>query len=274
MLKTKAKKMVMTMATGFLLFSSNVAYAADDSSGNNELPSAVSEKEGEMVLKYTAEEMDYDSATAEQKQTLAEQGWVLEEGVPVLYRSVPKTIEKFDAEENSHNDIHISMNGMEHNEHDSQGKHEETLIVNGEEVKIQNGTFEVKSEQDKVTIQNGEESQTVQKNEEGNYQYVTEMNLSGMIEEMDHRQEEMFGTFGYGDTYSPGDWVHCNRFNGPASNNKHLRKTNPQAYINFVGSDCDRGAIRYCRSHNSCNQKYRAAYCSYKLGHSTKYHKH
>lgn len=76
----------------------------------------------------------------------------------------------------------------------------------------------------------------------------------------------------YGDTYLPGDWVHCNRFNGPNSDCVHYnwRSGDPvqaaKAFKNFAGSDCDAALTTGsgCTSIGSCqcNTVEVAAYCS------------
>jgi hypothetical protein len=83
---------------------------------------------------------------------------------------------------------------------------------------------------------------------------------------------------GYYDKYKKGDFVHCNRFNGPSSDDVHYPKTNWKALRNFAHSDCDDAfAIRCLKDYNSetwCNGSGGAAACSGKLGHSKKYHRH
>lgn len=94
---------------------------------------------------------------------------------------------------------------------------------------------------------------------------------------------------GYGDRYRPGDWVHCNRFNGPLTDDIHYdKKTNLNlALRNFYGSDCEASVKNFgpCVSfmHKFCNQPASgrtAAACSsltrYESGTrcGTRYHKH
>lgn len=78
--------------------------------------------------------------------------------------------------------------------------------------------------------------------------------------------------------YKNGDLVHCNRFNGPASDNKHYAKTHARAYINFAGSDCATGVARgHCTYINDvCNSsnRYHRGWCSWQIGHKLTYHKH
>lgn len=102
------------------------------------------------------------------------------------------------------------------------------------------------------------------------------VNIGELFDNMDKMQFKMSSNKGYGDKYYPGDWVHCNRFNGPNSDDVHYRKTNPKAWINFVGSDCDLALARstVCWGHSYCNQSGPAAGCSLKIGHSTRYHRH
>lgn len=82
----------------------------------------------------------------------------------------------------------------------------------------------------------------------------------------------------YYDKYKKGDWVHCNRFNGPSTDGVHYPHSNWRALRNFAHSDCDDAfAIRCLKDYTSetwCNGSGGAAACSGKLGHSKKYHKH
>jgi len=89
---------------------------------------------------------------------------------------------------------------------------------------------------------------------------------------------------GYYDEYSKGDWVHCNRFNGPASDNVHYPKSHWRAALNFVGRYCQLAitinkkygslcALDYT-SNTWCNGYGGAAACSGVIGHSKTYHKH
>lgn len=78
---------------------------------------------------------------------------------------------------------------------------------------------------------------------------------------------------GYGDKYYPGDWVHCNRFNGSSTDDVHYDWRNgsadekAKAVKNFYGSDCHIALTQAgskCTSIGSCNcnTSKRAAYCS------------
>lgn len=78
---------------------------------------------------------------------------------------------------------------------------------------------------------------------------------------------------GYGDKYEVGDWVHCNRFNGPLTDCVHYDKKTHLALAlrNFYGSDCEAVVLGYgpCTQllHKYCNQIGPAGGCS----HYTKY---
>lgn len=78
--------------------------------------------------------------------------------------------------------------------------------------------------------------------------------------------------------YKAGNLVHCNRFNGPSTDNKHYDKGKAKAYINFAGSDCAQAVARgFCTYINDkCNSSiiYHRGWCSWKLGHKLTYHKH
>lgn len=284
----------LTLVSIFLILAPMSVSASTNQESSEKGNEVSSSEKGKIIIKYTAPDMDYSKATPEQKKILKEIGWKKENGVFVQYRDVADEIETAIAkgylptyEESKQIEESIMTMDGEHEGHN----HEmmtDTIKVNGKETEIKDGTFEVEGNPKTINVQYGEDTeQTVTKNKDGKYQIILEKDLGEIMEEMDSHDHEggmenmnlfgdepIIGTMGYGDTYSPGDWVHCNRFNGPYSNDKHLRKTNPQAYINFYLSDCDYGALRYCLSHNNCNQKERAAYCSYKQGHSTLYHRH
>lgn len=155
------------------------------------------------------------------------------------------------------------------------------LWVNGNEATINtDGSFEVPQDVDTITIKytaDGEE-QIISKNEEGDFEVVNAVNLESLMDRMDTIASEttVSARKGYGDKYYPGDWVHCNRFNGPFSDGVHYAKTNPKAYTNFISSDCDIALANstVCWGWDYCNQSGPAAGCSIEIGHSTKYHKH
>lgn len=103
------------------------------------------------------------------------------------------------------------------------------------------------------------------------YEHFTNNRLKEVL-----RHRTKYYSCPYGDKYYPGDWVHCNRFNGPFSDGVHYAKTNPKAYTNFISSDCDIALANstVCWGWDYCNQSGPAAGCSIEIGHSTKYHKH
>lgn len=77
--------------------------------------------------------------------------------------------------------------------------------------------------------------------------------------------------------YKVGDKVHCNRFNGPKTDNKHYSKDKARAYINFVGSDCSiavaKGLCRPISDHCNKSTTYHRGWCSVQLGRSINYHR-
>ncbi|RAS76665.1 hypothetical protein [Priestia endophytica] len=166
----------------------------------------------------------------------------------------------------------------------------ETIIVNDQEVQTDdNGKFEVDENlsQIKVKLPQGNET-TVSKDANGEFKFTEAVDWNSFNEQMDfvesqesqdnQQDSDTFTTMAYGKKYVKGDWVHCNRFNGPSSDGYHYPKTNWRAYRNFVGSDCDWAlAIRCVKDYTSntwCNGSGGAAACSGKIGHSKKYHKH
>lgn len=155
-----------------------------------------------------------------------------------------------------------------------------TLWVNGDITTINSdGSFAVPQNVDSITIkysQDGEEY-NVNKNADGDFEVVNVVNLESLMDRMDTvAKENALARKDYGSTYYVGDWVHCNRFNGPLTDNVHYAKTNPKAYINFAGSDCDIALANstVCWGWDYCNQSGPAAGCSIVIGHSDKYHNH
>ncbi|ABR46859.1 conserved hypothetical protein [Alkaliphilus metalliredigens QYMF] len=78
---------------------------------------------------------------------------------------------------------------------------------------------------------------------------------------------------GYGDIYYPGDWVHCNRFNGQLTDDIHYDWRNgtalerAAALRNFYSSDCHIAIVQAgsrCTGIGSCNCNTNEgpAYCS------------
>lgn len=109
---------------------------------------------------------------------------------------------------------------------------------------------------------------------------MQEVDWEALIEHMDKSLANTIQTLGYGDKYRVGDWVHCNRSNGPMSDDVHYDKwSDPiKAIRNFTGSDCDLALLswRKCDASNWCNVKGNgpAADCSARIGHKKTYHRH
>jgi hypothetical protein len=184
----------------------------------------------------------------------------------------------------------------------------QTLIVDGKEVQTDgNGEFEVDENSDEITVKlPGGEDYNIFKNDEGKFKFTEVADWNSFNEEMDFAQsqtpndttatnsttgeeynsEEMnlnqsqylVTPLTYGKKYKKGDWVHCNRWNGPHTDDYHYPKTNWKALRNFVGSDCDRALAARClkdyTSNTWCNGSGGPAACSGKIGHSKRYHKH
>lgn len=155
------------------------------------------------------------------------------------------------------------------------------LWVNGNVTTINSdGSFEVPQDTDTITVKYTEdgEEQTISKNADGNFEVVNAVNLESLMDRMDTVASETspMARKGYGDKYYYGDWVHCNRFNGPLSDSVHYAKTNPKAYINFINSDCDIALANstVCWGWSYCNQSGPAAGCSIEIGHYNKFHQH
>ncbi|MED3729537.1 hypothetical protein [Priestia filamentosa] len=169
----------------------------------------------------------------------------------------------------------------------------ETIFVNGQKVQTdENGKFEVDENLNeiKVKLPEGDET-TVTKNSNGEFKFTQAVDWDSFNDQMDFAESQQapededteqdsatFTTMVYGKKYKTGDWVHCNRFNGPSTDGYHYPKTNWRAIRNFSGSDCDKAfALRCLKDYTSetwCNGTGGAAACSGKLGHSKKYHKH
>lgn len=95
---------------------------------------------------------------------------------------------------------------------------------------------------------------------------VVELNFGDLMDLMDKKEAAMYQEMrGSGQDfyppdhgtkkYAPGDTVHCNRFNGPATDHYHYSKTSPKAIVNFAGSDCDYslGNCLFCITDSNCN---------------------
>ena len=169
------------------------------------------------------------------------------------------------------------------------------LNINGEEV-IPNsdGTFYIKDSSDTIALQYGDTTIQLKKNSQGLYMYNQVLNWDTLWNLMDeseklHKQNQFQGVTpitlkGFYDEYSEGDTVHCNRFNGGASDNVHYPKDDWRAYVNFVGSDCQQAITDNTYYAALCAKDYTdekwcngigiAAACSSLIGHKTTYHKH
>src|SRR5699024_1097357 len=102
-------------------------------------------EKGKIIIKYTAPETDWDSATSKEKETLKEIGWELEDGVLVQYRSVSEEIDQAVKDGFLPSEDEMERN-TEFEEHDND---DNTLIVEGEKTEINDGRFEVEGEPEK-----------------------------------------------------------------------------------------------------------------------------
>lgn len=164
------------------------------------------------------------------------------------------------------------------------------LWIDGEVTSINNdGTFFVNPEKDfiDVALEKDGDSQRVYKSESGKFEVTQVVNLESLMDRMDmaDAMQKRFksanvsmlraGHKGYYDKYNVGDWVHCNRFNGPATDDVHYPKTHWRAYVNFVQSDCDIALANStkCWGWSYCNQSGPAGGCSIIIGRSSRYHR-
>src|SRR5699024_1699374 len=124
-------------------------------------------EKGKIIIKYTAPETDWDSATSKEKETLKEIGWELEDGVLVQYRSVSEEIDQAVKDGFLPSEDEMERN-TEFEEHDND---DNTLIVDGEKTEINDGRFEVEGEPEKIEVESDENSkETIKKDENGEYQ--------------------------------------------------------------------------------------------------------
>lgn len=175
------------------------------------------------------------------------------------------------------------------------------LIINGEVVVLDdNGTFYVPNNPEFIEVEYNDKKIKVNKNESNEYIFNSVLDFETIWDQMDEQHDvnhietneessemltiQSVSTKGYYDKYSEGDWVHCNRFNGPGSDGVHYPKTHWKAYVNFVGSDCQLAvtfnkyygklcALDYT-SNKWCNGYGGPAACSGVIGHKKTYHKH
>src|SRR5699024_11384329 len=78
-------------------------------------------EKGKIIIKYTAPETDWDSATPKEKEDLKEIGWELEDEVLVQYRSVPEEIDKA-IKDGYHPPENNMMKSTEPENHDGKNK--------------------------------------------------------------------------------------------------------------------------------------------------------
>ncbi|MDY7042962.1 hypothetical protein RVS70_01945 [Virgibacillus sp. M23] len=142
----------VALSSLFIILAPMSVSASIHQDSSEEISEVNSSEKGEIIIKYTAPNMDYSKATPEQKKILKEIGWKKENGVFVQYRNVSLEIEKaIDEgylptyeEAKQIEKFTMAMNG-EHEDHD----HEmmtDTLKVNGKETEIKDGTFEVEGD--------------------------------------------------------------------------------------------------------------------------------
>lgn len=111
------------------------------------------------------------------------------------------------------------------------------------------------------------DTQSLSKVNQNSKKILIEENLFELLELMDEKENKYlnispasrdFNPPPYGTKYEIGDHVHCNRFNGPHSDQIHYSKTkNPvKTMINFNGSDCGVSTeqVTFCRKSDNCNQ--------------------
>lgn len=210
------------------------------------------EVNGKVVFNLIAE-FDPTSANEEVKNELNSQGWILN----------GSTISRYD---------HAIGGNIE---------------VDGEKTEIDlNGNFKVNTNKDEIEVVSNGQKSTLKKNENGEFILMVNENLTdliGAMEKPEVKRVTRSAKAGY-KTYKTGDKVHCNRFNGPGTDNVHYPKTHAKAYTNFYRSDCYHAVLKIASVKLKCAEDYGKnpwcngsggpAACSKAIGHSTKYHKH
>lgn len=200
-----------------------------------------SHNQGEII--YLAPELDLSIATKEEIKKLEDIGWNLEAETPYLV--VKKDTGKIPEINHNHsaatNHNHIESNQVK-----------EPLVINLGEL------FDKMPESNLNAETSGEFTITP-------YHYMSYQPIY---------YPPAHGT----KIYKFGDKVHCNRFNGPNTDNKHYAKYKAGALINFYDSDCDRAVRKgYCsllNDHCNSSSTYHRGWCSEKIGHNTHYHNH
>lgn len=122
---------------------------------------------------------------------------------------------------------------------------------------------------------------------------VKDLDISQMLSESEkdlYNEQPSIGTrasstnpyWSVGESGTYGKRLHCNRFNGPNGDHKYYPNHYPQAWTNFVKSDCDYALGRstncladytsnpYCAASPESKQ----AKCSTMIGHYNRYHSH
>lgn len=228
----------LLISFGFISGGSLVHAETSDDTSSSEIT--------EMSIRYEAPDMDLSIATDEQRKQLEEIGWNLDTDIPFL-------ISEQENEDQSNNQIHENHN--EHNVDAVENNPEDILTVNLSEVFDNHDSQEFADEED---IVNNEPSDSTVSLYAITY---------GIFKAPAHGTK----------IYKNGNMVHCNRFNGPKSDGRHLAKTHPQTYINYYKSDCYYGVAKgICKyTGDKCNTSlvYHRGWCSYKQGWSVNYHK-
>lgn len=163
-----------------------------------------------------------------------------------------------------------------------------SLVINGEDIAIVgDGEFSITEETEELDIEfnaNGQTLNTTVKinNDLNEIDIIKTLDFNDFISDMN--PEEIENTISpmseVGEKQYPGDYVHCNRFNGIFSDNVYWPSYHPQAIKNFVSSDCDLAFTAYAcwndfTSDTNC-RGLQAAYnytnCSKALGHTQRFH--
>ncbi|WP_042476707.1 hypothetical protein [Bacillus ndiopicus] len=120
-----------------LNFSTNIRIASADFSNNINY-----ESNGEIIIKYSAPDMDWTNATEQQKYILTKIGWEIENDIPVLYRKTSDILKN--------NDHNPSLMNIQNAHHEEQGM---VLSVNNKVQRSFDGTFYVDEKYDEAYIE-------------------------------------------------------------------------------------------------------------------------
>lgn len=164
----------------------------------------------------------------------------------------------------------------------------DSLVINGESIAIfGDGEFSISEKSEELNINfkaNGQELNTNVKisKDLNNIDIIKTIDFADFMKDMN--PDEVEGTVGtmseIGEKQYPGDYVHCNRFNGIYSDNVYYAHDSVKGLRNFIFSDCDYALFAYdCEKDYTSNTNCRglqAAYnytnCSKALGHTQRYH--